>query len=878
MNKASVHCTQPGNMAGLGDLLRNTAQAGKVIPVVYAVNVNLRDTLAQNSPTTRYVYRRQTDTFNRLPPNFYNDDPVTNATNWLTVTRDPADQNRTLIQNWALNPADCYDPLNEPVIGLPPNYTQADLQDAIRKAQYLNTWMITALDIAAAQGMKLALFSFPTGSPPMEIWPYLYPALRKGKSLGAILSLHEYSVNNSMKIADSGNVLRYRCVYSSLPLDCRIPIIVSECGAGNGYDTGLAGQAWVDDLMWYNAQACQDSYLLGFCAFQLGGNESNMVNTLPAYTTAIANFSCPVVTPPTAATESPDGTTVPPAAKIVDSQKNVWTLGAAVPMGYVILKNGVQFAGGQGNLLLYYSKKVYTRNASNDWFVANGSWTKVPGDPRVVLRDGIDVSLYQGAINWTTVKPNISYAFIKATQGSTIVDPQFANNWAQAKANGIPRGAYHYFKFMDNPQAQADLFINTLKGDYGELPPVVDVEDTSYAASINNLKTFIDIVGQKTGRRCMIYTAKWFWNASRWGGPVTWAKDYDLWTASYTTAPIVPDDWFVNNVALWRFWQYTSSGAVGGITGNVDMDKFNGDYNAFQYYLDHLPPAATTPPTPTQIKFGLGYGTQNELPQSHADLYGSAFGTDANASFKFLTLPDSALMVSAVQKIKSKNPGAALLARIFFSVGNTPFTPQNFVDFSANGTSAAYGQGILDFEVHNEPNLSQESAGTWTNGVGFGNWLKSTLQLLRSRYPNARFWFPGLSPNDAAPQFIADALSTGVGPMLYGYCFHSYWYSETGGTWNMVDETGGFSWKKLWRMLPPAEQAKPTWVSEFSNNSAAVPPYTKGQQYKKYRTLLSQNGVKYASSFVLYWDGDPNHENWANLNGGSTGIKEGYTA
>jgi lysozyme len=855
-NKASVHISQPsGSITGLGDWLAATAKAGRPAPVIYSVNGNLDDTIHRYSPTTKFIYRRQSTIFNRLPPNFFNDDPVVSATNWLTKTIDKNDQNRTLIQNWLLNPADWYDPLNEPA------------PTTIAQAQYLNTWMITALDIAWSYGKRLALFSFPTGSPAMELWPYLYDAMRKGVTLGAILSVHEYSVTGTMQNPQPGNVLRYRTVYKSLPNDCKMQIIVSECGAGNGYNADLTGQPWINDLMWYNSEACQDSYLLGFCAYQLGGAESNMVQVLPQYATAIQGFTCPATPPPEP--ESPDGATVPPIDHLVDSFGHVWNFGPMLSAGYAIQKNGLQFSGGQGNLILYYGKQIYTRNNYNEWYIAGAtSWSKIPGDPRAVLKNGVDVSLYQGTIAWSQAKSSISYAFIKATQGAMIIDPQFRANWTGAKLNGIPRGAYHYFKFSEDPKAQANYFLAALQGDLGELPPIIDVEDTAAPADINKVKAFIDAVELATNRRCMVYTSVGFWNNARWGGPVSWAKEKDLWVAAYTSAPLIPSDW-----TTWRFWQYSNSGTIAGIPAAVDLNQFNGTITDFQNYLANLPQPPTVVPTPKVIQFGLGYGTQNELPQVQADFYGSTF--TVNGAFKFLTLPDSGMMTRSIQRIAAKKP-AFMGARIFFSPGNTPFTPQNFVDYSANGTVAAYAQGILDFEVHNEPNLPSESSGTWSNGNGFGNWLKSTLVILKSRYPSSRFWFPGLSPNDAAPQFMIDALATGVGSMIYGYCFHSYWQSESGGAWNMVDESGGMSWKKIWRAMPSSEQAKPIWISEFSNNTGTVSNGIKGGQYRRYQAQLAQAGVNIATSFVLYWSGDPNHESWVNANGGSTGIKEGY--
>ena len=956
MSKLSYHITQPGTITGIGDALKKCATASPPSPVgiIYVLNSNFKPTLTANSPTTKLIYRRQSAIFNRLPGDFYVGDPVQSATQWLSVARDPQDQNRTLFENWSLNPADYHDPLNEAVIELQNPNDPIQVAEMVRRAQWLNTWMVTALNLASQRGFPLALFSFPTGSPTAQAWPYLYPALRLGKQLGAVLSLHEYSVIGTMQNPQPGNVLRYRTVWNSLPLDCRIPIVITECSAGNGYDTGLSGQSWVNDMAWYDSELMKDTYLLGGCAFQLGGDESNLFPVLGAYSTYIAAHPTAVLP---IVEESPDGTTVPPAVKIVDSDMRVWTLGDLTPMGYkilkdgvqfaggqavllvyygdvyaknnqnqwymatalkwipandpmlqespdntiippapqivdsalsvwkfgavavhgyVLLKNGTQFAGGQGVLLLYYGKKIYTKNDLNQWYVATATtWQSVAGDPRppapVVKAEGIDVSHYQLMIDWPKVKAaGKLFAFIKATESNYFTDSQFSRNWASAKAAGLLRGAYHFYRFGVTPQSQVDRFLSVVGSDLGELPLVVDVEDTQFAhPSPNDLKTFIDLLQQRTGRKPIIYTASWYWNTTRWGSSVPWAKDYDLWAASYTTSPLIPSDW---SSVGYKFWQYTSSGVVNGITVATDLNKFNGTEAELRAYATPIQPP---PPIPQPIKFGLGAGTQDEIPQSHADLYGRGFGTDVNACFKFLTLPDAGAMTRSITKIKAKNPNAFLMARIFFSVGNTPFTAQDFVNYSNNGTASAYANGIRDFEIGNEWNIEGMNL-NWHNGVEFGNWLKIVIGILKVKYPNARWWMPALSPNDGAPQFMIDTLSTEVGSLVYGYSFHSYWYTESGGQWNMNDETGGLSWKKIWRVLPASEQKKPICLSEFSCNSPTVSLVDKGKMYKKYRTLLQNNGVHSALSFVLYWQNDTNHENWANLNGSSTGIVDGY--
>lgn len=95
---------------------------------------------------------------------------------------------------------------------------------------------------------------------------------------------------------------------------------------------------------------------------------------------------------------------------------------------------------------------------------------------------GIDVSKYQNVINWKEVKSmedngiKIGFVFIKATEGTSIVDDQFRRNWVKAEEQNIPKGAYHFFIATRSPKKQADNFIQMVNLKSGDMPPVLDVE------------------------------------------------------------------------------------------------------------------------------------------------------------------------------------------------------------------------------------------------------------------------------------------------------------------------------------------------------------------------------------------------------------------
>ncbi len=189
---------------------------------------------------------------------------------------------------------------------------------------------------------------------------------------------------------------------------------------------------------------------------------------------------------------------------------------------------------------------------------------------------GIDVSYYQGTINWTSAKSDgVKYAIIRVSDGTTFEDPKFTSNWSGAHAAGVLRGAYQFFRPGQSINAQADLMIEKLNGvGAADLPPVIDVEATDGVADATiatRVGQWLDRVESATGLRPIIYTGKYFWQDNV--GNSQAYDDYPLWHAQYTSAacPNIADAW-----ADWAFWQYSSTGSVSGISGDVDMNRFNG--------------------------------------------------------------------------------------------------------------------------------------------------------------------------------------------------------------------------------------------------------------------------------------------------------------
>ena len=207
---------------------------------------------------------------------------------------------------------------------------------------------------------------------------------------------------------------------------------------------------------------------------------------------------------------------------------------------------------------------------------------------------GIDVSHFQGVVDFNKVKASgVSFVFIKATEGITLVDPMFATNWAAAKASGLPRGAYHLFRPLDASASQVDNFINAIgKLEVGDLPPVLDVEvpadwtTIALAQRTTIILSWLTAVEAKLGVKPIIYLNNSMANDIL-SNPTAF-KDYLLWIAHYTSAsvPTIPKPW-----TAWTFWQHDQAGVVAGVPEKVDLDRFAGSLADFQNLLVSVEPA-----------------------------------------------------------------------------------------------------------------------------------------------------------------------------------------------------------------------------------------------------------------------------------------------
>jgi lysozyme len=197
---------------------------------------------------------------------------------------------------------------------------------------------------------------------------------------------------------------------------------------------------------------------------------------------------------------------------------------------------------------------------------------------------GIDVSKYQNVIDWASVKSmnvddvRLSFAFIKATEGNINEDKFFKRNWKKARQADITRGAYHFFIATRNGKTQAENFISTVDLEPGDLPPVLDVEQTygvSSAKLRQRVREWLVTVENFYGVKPIIYTNVDFYKQHLDDE----FDDYPLWVAHYINKgkPRIYRD--------WHFWQYSETGRVNGIVSKVDFNVFNGDSTDFKKLL-----------------------------------------------------------------------------------------------------------------------------------------------------------------------------------------------------------------------------------------------------------------------------------------------------
>lgn len=208
-------------------------------------------------------------------------------------------------------------------------------------------------------------------------------------------------------------------------------------------------------------------------------------------------------------------------------------------------------------------------------------------DPTTYPIHGVDVSYWQGDINWRQIRgAGTEFAFIKATEGGDWLDPKFHENYTAAKAAGIPASGYHFWYFCRPVEDQIQWYMDNVPVDPAALPPVLDMEWNAYSKTcrirpgkeivIPQMRQWLNAIEQHYGKRPIIYTSVDF-HADRLVGEF---EDYPLWVRSVAGHPSTR-----YGDRVWTFWQYTGTGRLPGVEGDIDRNVFFGDRQQWQQFV-----------------------------------------------------------------------------------------------------------------------------------------------------------------------------------------------------------------------------------------------------------------------------------------------------
>ena len=233
---------------------------------------------------------------------------------------------------------------------------------------------------------------------------------------------------------------------------------------------------------------------------------------------------------------------------------------------------------------------------------------------------GLDVARYEPVIDWAKLRAQeIRFVFIKATQRADYVDPKFQTHWVNAKQAGILRGAYHFLDADVDGTAQAKHFLDVVKLEPGDLPPVLDLEDVPDFSDVNTISkkgknaneqqvrkmkaftnaqiincasAWLAYVEQETGRKPILYSSPAFLG-SRMVGPKglpSWASQHILWIANYLNHPVTENDLPLQPGGWpnWSFWQYSDHELLDGIYNDDGRTQTAVDKNFFRGSLADL--------------------------------------------------------------------------------------------------------------------------------------------------------------------------------------------------------------------------------------------------------------------------------------------------
>lgn len=290
---------------------------------------------------------------------------------------------------------------------------------------------------------------------------------------------------------------------------------------------------------------------------------------------------------------------------------------------------------------------------------------------------GIDVSHWQGVIDWSKVKAaGVKFAFLKASEFpdkkiTMYVDDKFEVNRKGAEENGIYWGAYHFFRTHVDPITQAEAFCK-LVGNVTSLPLVLDLEVAGCKGSklVRKVKSFVETVTSASGRKPIIYTSGGFWRPYMTYEKLTdvdWAVEYPLWMARYTSQwPGTIYPW-----GGWDFWQYSDKGRIPGVKASVDLNWFVGSLEDLQTRF--LPKVSTSKEMMDEVRDEMAQPIQILGESKNAIQTEVVFDHEAEG----MHVPDEEINTASIQKEKTEKTNSTKDNPSFLSFLHEKFNKKN---------------------------------------------------------------------------------------------------------------------------------------------------------------------------------------------------------
>jgi len=201
---------------------------------------------------------------------------------------------------------------------------------------------------------------------------------------------------------------------------------------------------------------------------------------------------------------------------------------------------------------------------------------------------GIDISRYENEVNWKeVVTSDVQFCFIKASEGAGLRDHSFSKHWDNSSDVNLLRGAYHFFRPEASVEDQVNNFLSVTKYKLlrSDLPAVLDWEVLGHGDNAKTQKAkaleWLERIEASFNKTPLLYLSPGFFNTL--GNPPEF-KRFPLWVANFgARCPSIPEPF-----DTWTFWQYSETGRIKGIEGNVDTDLFNGNLDQLKAFANQL--------------------------------------------------------------------------------------------------------------------------------------------------------------------------------------------------------------------------------------------------------------------------------------------------